>query len=104
MDIGHTEFWNKTVAPIIAARFNLKLSSLRNIPYCLKRARIFPKKGIIYYGEQQSPELLKAIEQATGLNNLRFVHDDHEKRLPYDAKMLERSLSKINNDVGAASV
>jgi len=103
-DIGHTEFWETVVAPILAVRYSLNLKRLKNIPYCLKRARIVPKKSIAYFGEEADDRILEALRRETGLPQLRFVYDDHEQRLPYDVQVLGKLLSKVNHDVGSVSV
>ena len=81
-DLDHCDFWVATVARIVAHHFHLPLEEMLNLPYCQRRARI--SGTIVYYGEQPSRKLLRQIEKAVGKTGLRFVHDDHEKRLEYD--------------------
>lgn len=82
VDINHTDFWEETVAKLVATHFRLPLKKLLNIPYCQRRARIC--NSVIYYGEQTTKKLLQQIEEAVGETGLRFEYDDHEKRLKYD--------------------
>jgi hypothetical protein len=98
-DVSHAVFWKHIVAPQVANIVGVKLNSIINIPYCLKRARVHLKKGFVYYGEFQSPELLEALKKKTGLQNLRFLHDDHEKRLGYDVEVWNMLLTKVNDDI-----
>ena len=81
-DINHSDFWEATVARIVARHFRLPLEELVNLCYCQLRARI--NDGIVYYGEKQTKRLLRQIERAVGETGLRFVHDEHEARLEFD--------------------
>ena len=81
-DIGHTEFWERTVSHIVALHFGIHQTKLANLPYCQRRARIVGNK--VYYGETHKPELLDFIRDAVGNEELVFCHDDHEKRLRED--------------------
>lgn len=81
-DLPHSEFWEKAVAAIVADHYGIGVKALANIPYCQRRARIVDK--IVYFGEKGTDRLLAHIERAVGEQGLRFAHDDHEKRLPYD--------------------
>ena len=81
-DLDHSDFWETTVARIVARHFHLPLEELVNLPYCQRRARI--NDGVVYYGEQATRKLLRLIEKAVGETGLRFGYDDHEKRLSYD--------------------
>ncbi len=81
-DLDHCDFWEATVARIVARHFRLPLEELLNLPYCQRRARICGK--VVYYGERTSQKLLRQIEKAVGETGLRFVHDDHEVRLEFD--------------------
>ncbi len=81
-DIDHSDFWAKTVSKIVAKRLKLPVRPLKNLPYCQRRARICGK--VVLYGERTSRKLLRLIEKAVGETGMRFLYDDHEKRLPYD--------------------
>src|SRR5690242_14200468 len=78
-DIGHTAFWEQTVAAVLARQYRTPVSRLANLPYCQRRARVVG--DIVYYGERPVPELLQAVRQAVGNEALVFYHDKHEKRL-----------------------
>ena len=81
-DFDHCDFWDKSVSRVVARHFRLPLEELVNLPYCQRRARI--SGNAIYYGERPVRKLLRQIEKAVGATGLRFVYDDHEKRLEYD--------------------
>lgn len=81
-DLDHCDFWEETVARIVARHLRLPLHELMNLPYCQRRARI--SGNIVYYGEQPGRKLLRQIEKAVGATGLQFMHDEHEKRLEYD--------------------
>jgi len=83
-DLDHCAFWEATVARLVARHFRLPLEALVNLPYCQRRARI--NSEIIYYGEKTTKKLLRTIEKAVGATGLRFVYDNHEKRLEYDVQ------------------
>jgi hypothetical protein len=85
VDLDHSDFWERTVAGIVASHFKLNPKDLTNLPYCQRRARI--NDGVVYYGERQSKRLLRQIERAVGETGLRFAFDEHEARLEFD--MLE---------------
>lgn len=93
-DLDHTDFWEKSVARIVARHFGMSVEDLLNLPYCQRRARVSGK--IVYYGERTSRKLLKLIEKAVGETGLRFVHDDHEARLEYDSCVIERLARQVN--------
>jgi len=84
VDIDHSDFWEATVARIVARHLHLPIEELLNLPYCQRRARI--AGNIVYYGEKPTKKLLRLIEKAVGESGLRFVYDDHEKRLEYDVQ------------------
>ena len=84
VDIDHSDFWEKTVARIVARYFHLPIEELLNLPYCQRRSRINGKK--VYYGEKPLKKLLRLIEKAVGEKGLQFAYDDHEKRLNYDVQ------------------
>lgn len=86
-DIGHVKFWEKVVSKIVAKETGISLYDLNNIPYSCKRARVVG--DIVYYGEEQSDDLLSAIKESTGNSNLKFAYDDHEKTLKFDIKEFE---------------
>lgn len=87
VDIDHTDFWEATVARIVARHFHLPVEELLNLPYCQRRARINDK--IVYYGERPTKKLLRQIEKAVGETGLEWGYDDHEKRLEYDPPLAE---------------
>jgi hypothetical protein len=92
-DIPHSDFWENTVAPLLAAHFSIPLKPLLNLPYCQRRARV-SSKGLVFYGEQQSAKLLRIISKATGEPNLGRAVDEHEVRLPFDFREFERLLAE----------
>jgi hypothetical protein len=81
-DLNHSDYWEATVARIVARHFCVPPDELANLCYCQRRARI--NDGIVYYGERQSKKLLRQIERAVGETALRFVFDEHETRLEFD--------------------
>ncbi len=81
-DLDHCDFWEKSVSRIVAWHFHLPLEELVNLPYCQRRARI--SGNAVYYGERPVKKLLQQIEKAVGTTGLRFVYDDHEKRLAFE--------------------
>lgn len=83
-DLDHSDFWERTVARLVARHFHLPLEEVVNMPYCQRRARINGKT--VYYGETPSKKLLKLIEKAVGEKGLKFAHDDHEARLEFDVQ------------------
>lgn len=76
-DISHCDFWESTVAAIVAEKNGLRLSVLLNLPYCQRRARIVGHR--LYCGEDVSPALLRSIEAVTG-RTLKLIYDEHETR------------------------
>lgn len=81
-DIGHTDFWESVVAPLVAKHYGISSRDLVNLPYCQRRARIVDHT--IFYGEEQTPALLAAIRKVLGDDTLEFAYDEHEKRLQHD--------------------
>jgi len=81
-DISHSEFWEQTIAPLLAKHVSIPVKPLLNLPYCQRRARV-SSKGLLFYGERQSKKLLPTISEATGESDLRWAFDDHEVRLPF---------------------
>ena len=79
IDIGHIEFWEETVAGIVAAHYQLPVKKLINLPYCQRRARVYGNR--LYYGEKQDPALLALVQRALGNDDLVFFYDEHERRL-----------------------
>lgn len=65
---------------------------LLNLPYCQRRARV-SSKGLVFYGERQSKQLLRKISKATSEVDLRWAFDEHETRLPFDVQEFERLLA-----------
>jgi len=84
VDLDHCDFWEKTVARIVARHFGLPVGDLLNLPYCQRRARVSGK--VVYYGEKTNRKLLKLIEKAVGETGLRFVYEGHETRLEFDVQ------------------
>jgi hypothetical protein len=76
-DMSHCEFWESTVAAIVAKKRGLPLSAILNLPYCQRRARIVGNS--LYCGEEVSPALLRSIEAATE-RTLKLIYDEHETR------------------------
>jgi len=76
-DTSHCDFWESTVAAIVAEKHELPLSAILNLPYCQRRARIVGTR--LYCGEEVSPALLRSIEAATG-RTLKLIYDEHETR------------------------
>jgi hypothetical protein len=91
-DIPHSEFWEQTVAPLLAKHVSIPLKPLLNLPYCQRRARV-SSKGLVFYGERQSKKLLRTISKATGEADLRWAVDEHEVRLPFDVQEFKRLLA-----------
>jgi hypothetical protein len=46
-DISHSEFWEQTVAPLLAKHVSIPLKPLLNLPYCQRRARV-SSKGLVF--------------------------------------------------------
>ena len=89
-DINHTDFWSDTVAALTVKLSGVKkknLDSLKNAPYCMRRARI-NSRGIVYYGEEQTDELLDKIRESVGEPELKWGFDEHETRLEFDQSIL----------------
>ena len=80
-DINHVEFWQKTVAPLLAQKMKIPTRKLLNIPYSQRRGRIVG--NILYCGEKISKKLLKLIEKIVR-SELKIVFDEHEKTIDYD--------------------
>ncbi len=100
-DIPHSEFWEPTVAPLLAKHFSIPLKPLLNLPYCQRRARI-SSKGLVFYGERPNKKLLRAISKATGEVDLQWAFDDHEARLPFDVQEFKRLLAgRESNDASS---
>jgi hypothetical protein len=78
-DMSHCDFWESTVAAIVAEAHGLRRSAILNLPYCQRRARIVGNR--LYCGEEVSPALLRSIEAATG-RTLKLIYDEHETRCP----------------------
>lgn len=91
-DINHSDYWEASVARIVAKHFRLAVEDLVNLCYCQRRARI--NDGIVYYGERQTKKLLRQIERAVGETGLRFVYDEHEARLEFDVLEFTALLSQ----------
>ena len=91
-DLGHTEFWEREVAGIVASHFSIPKHRLLNLPYSQRRARIV--NNTIYYGETPSTKLLHRIRKALDNNQLQFVYDNHEKRLSEDYFRFKRLITQ----------
>jgi hypothetical protein len=83
-DLDHCDFWEATVARIVARHIRVPFAELLNLPYCQRRGRI--SGNVVYYGEKTSKRLLRLIEKAVGETGLRFVYEIHEARLEYDVQ------------------
>lgn len=81
-DLDHSQFWEDTVARLVARHFRLPLEEVANLVYCQRRARINGQN--VLYGEKQTTKLLRLIEKALGQKDMRWVYDEHEQRLIYD--------------------
>jgi len=90
-DVMHVDFWEQSVAPMVAQRYDLPLYAIKDIPYAFKRARIVG--DVVYYGENMSAELLSKIRKALKNPRLRCVYDEHEARLPEDVAHLRGLIS-----------
>lgn len=93
-DIGHSEFWEQSVASLVAGHYGVPQSSLANLPYCQRRARVVG--NTVYYGEAAEEELLRLIRKAVGNVKLAFCYDDHEKRLREDVREFNRLRRKFS--------
>jgi hypothetical protein len=88
-DIGHTDFWEKTVSKIVAEHYHIPHTELVNLPYCQRRARVVASK--IYTGSRNlKPELQTVILIALRKRKLQFLYDEHEKRLREDVMQFRR--------------
>lgn len=87
-DIGHTDFWEKTVAHLVAKHFKIPQAKLTNLPYSQRRARIVG--NTVYYGGRPEPDVLQAVRQTTGNDLLVFCFDEHERRLREDVLEFRR--------------
>jgi hypothetical protein len=81
-DLGHSDFWEQTVAQIVAHHHRIPAKHMANLPYCQRRARVVGDK--VFYGEKHDRKLLQVIRKALGNRKLVFAFDDHEKRLRLD--------------------
>jgi hypothetical protein len=81
-DLNHSDYWEATVARMVARYLKLPVEDLLNLPYCQRRARI--SGDTVYYGERQTKKLLKSIVKAVGEPGLKWGYDEHEQRLTYD--------------------
>lgn len=89
-DLNHVEFWEDEVCEILSQKTNIPKKRLINLPYCQRRARIVGEH--LYFGEKISKVLLKKISKTVSVD-LKFVYDEHEKRLSYDVSKF-KSLSQ----------
>lgn len=96
-DIGHTEFWENTIAARVAKQHGLPVTPLKNLPYCQRRARIVTKtkSAFVLFGEKQTKPLLKQISEAVSIARLAWRFDEHESRLPFDVAEFHRLLAEF---------
>lgn len=80
-DLNHVEFWEQTVAAIVAKKHRISTKSILNLPYCQKRARVV--KNTLYCGEEIDLETVYKIVLLLN-RELTLKYDVHESRLPYD--------------------
>lgn len=99
-DMSHCDFWESTVAAIVAEERGLPLTAILNLPYCQRRARIVGNR--VYCGEEVSRALLRSIEAATG-RRLTLVYDEHETRCPTSAAEFKSLVKQQTNGGRAAS-
>lgn len=76
-DLGHVEFWERSVAAEVSRRFGVPLPVILDLPYCQRRGRVVG--GVFYCGERLSRAEMRAVEGVLGMG-LRLVYDDHERR------------------------
>jgi hypothetical protein len=91
-DVGHTEFWESTVARIVARHFRIPVEKLLNLPYCQSRARVVG--NTVYFGGRHDPNLLEQIRAALGNPDLSFAYDNHERRLREDVHQFRRLVKR----------
>jgi len=94
-DLDHVNFWETQIVQKVCELYGLDAedeSCLSESPYCMRRARI-TSKGYIFFGEEQSDELLTKIREAVDQPELVFQFDDHEVRLEYDQLILRTVLN-----------
>jgi len=98
-DMSHCEFWESTVAAIVASELAIPLPAILNLPYCQRRARIVGNR--LYCGEHVSPTLLTSIQAATG-RKLRLVYDEHETRCPISVAEFKLLMNQTRRGHGEA--
>lgn len=81
-DITHPEFWEQSVAELVASRYKIPVYAIKNSPYAFKRARVVG--NTVYYGERYDDKLILKVRKALRNPKLNFAYDEHEKRLPED--------------------
>jgi hypothetical protein len=91
-DIDHSTFWETTASRLVAEHYRIPQRLLVNLPYCQRRARVVGSR--VYYGEKPDAKLLRLIRKTLGNSKLAFVHDDHERRLPYDVSEFRRLIGR----------
>jgi hypothetical protein len=94
-DVGHSDFWEATVAGIVARHFRVPVAKLLNLPYCQRRARVVG--NVVYYGGTHDPELLERIRAALGDPGLKFAYDAHERRLREDVRQFRRLVKRYGS-------
>ena len=92
-DIDHSTFWETTASRLVAEHYKIPQRLLLNLPYCQRRARVVGNR--VYFGERPDATLLHLIRKALGNSKLAFVHDDHEKRLPYDVSEFRKLMDRF---------
>jgi len=95
-DLDHSDFWESTVARIVARQYHVPLEDLLNLPYCMRRARIVGQN--VLYGEKQTKKLLRLIERAVGEKGLKWLFDEHEQRLSHDREALSALIAAQDAD------
>jgi len=91
-DIDHSTFWEITASRLVAEHYKIPQRLLVNLPYCQRRARVVGNR--VFYGGKPDAKLLRLIRKALGNSKLAFVHDDHEKRLPYDVSEFRKLIGR----------
>ena len=86
-DLPHPALWRLCAARILAQRMGIALQSLEELPYACHRARIVGRT--VYWGSDLDAAQRQAVTAALrkiGLQQLTWVHDDHEIRQEDDCR------------------
>jgi hypothetical protein len=94
VEIGHCDFWERSVSFLVAEFFKLPQEKLLNLPYSQRRARICGNK--VCYGEEARPSLLAKIRKAVKNQKLEFAYAEHEQRLAVEVRQF-RQLVEVYN-------